>query len=459
MNQDYNSTNYQYRLNNPTGFVSSQSRQQRSQPTDRRFYPRNKKSFAHTALIFSLIFTFMFVTSAPLALADDGLTVGTSVRVANTDGDGVRLRESGSFAAKVLETVEENELLVIRSGLTKDSKGNNFYKVEYNGKTGYVVSQYLIYAGKVSNGVKTLKAGSTGKVVNTDGDGLRMRQQANAGSGVLNVLQDGAIVTVMGGPFADKQGNNFYRVDYQGQAGYANIAYVNAAPKNAVVSATSGAMRVTNTDGDPIRFRIGPGRTFDTNGYVYEGEVLKVLANPVKDDNGYKWYKVEKGGEVGFVDASYLAKTDAAPSAAPAPAPKKVAPAAPPTNGPLGDRIVSFAKQYLGWRYIYAGKSPAAGGFDCSGFVYWVLTNFNIAAGSTAAGDAEIGKAVPLNAIQPGDILVWANTYMPGPSHVGIYLGGGKFIHAENESTGVTIDGINDDYYASRFYGARRVGA
>lgn len=427
--------------------------------TGRHLFKKYSSRLHRSAFTLCLLILFSFVTLAPTALAEDGLSAGSPARVANTDGDGLRLRQSASASSEVIMTIDENELITIKGGPTKDKQGNSFYKIEYNGKTGYSMVQYLIFAGKTSKGVKALPVGSAAKISSTGGDGVNMRQQPNAGSSVLTVLPEGALMTVLGGPFADKQSNNFYRVDYKGQTGYVTIAFVGAAPKNAVISG-GGALRVTNTDGDPIRFRTGPGRAFDVNGYVYEGQVLKVLSNPVKDDNGVKWYRVERDGDVGYVDASFLAKTDNAPAPAPAAPAKPKAPGIQPpaTNGPLGQRIVTFAKQFVGWRYIWAGKSPAAGGFDCSGLVYYVLTQMGLPAGATAAEDVELGKAVPLNAIQPGDLLIWANTYMPGPSHVGIYIGGGKFVHAENESSGVTITDINEDYYASRFYAARRVG-
>lgn len=427
---------------------------------------RSNARLRSTALTLLLLTLFSFVTVAPSALAETGLSAGSPARVANTDGDGVRLRESPNTGDNIIQTIDENELVMIRGGLTKDKQGNSFYKIEYNGKTGYAMAQYLIFAGKTTKGVTPLAVGSPGKIVNTDGDGVNMRQQANSGASVLNVLPEGALFTVMGGPFADKQGNNFYRVDFNGQAGYVTIAYVGSAPKNTVVNG-GGNVRVTNTDGDPVRFRTGPGRNFDPNGFVYEGQVLKVLSNPVKDDSGNKWYRVERNGEVGFVDASFLAKTSDAVASAPAVSPAKSAPAAkpkapviqpPPSNGSLGDRIVTYAKQFLGWRYVWAGKSPAAGGFDCSGLVWWVLKQFGIQAGASSFDDVNLGVAVPLNAIQPGDILIWANTYTAGPSHVGIYIGGGKFIHAETESTGVTITNMSDEFYATRFYAARRVG-
>jgi len=61
-----------------------------------------------------------------------------------------------------------------------------------------------------------------------------------------------------------------------------------------------------------------------------------------------------------------------------------------------------------------------------------------------------------LNQPEPGDIVFFSNTYMPGLSHNGVYIGGGKFIHASDESTGVTITALSSAYWASRYSGATR---
>ena len=59
--------------------------------------------------------------------------------------------------------------------------------------------------------------------------------------------------------------------------------------------------------------------------------------------------------------------------------------------------------------------------------------------------------------LQPGDVVFFQNTYKFGLSHVGIYIGGGQFVHAGNESPGVHISDLDSSYYASRWYGARRM--
>jgi cell wall-associated NlpC family hydrolase len=404
-----------------------------------------------------------------------GFAVGSEVRITGTDGDGVRLRSAPNTGAGTISTLDENWLATVVGGPFRDNQGNDYYKLEWTGKTGFANSDYLAFAGKKStvststqsNATSKLTIGGQAKVTGTNGDGVRLRQQANPLSSTLTVLGETYLVTVLGGPFRDNQGNNYHRVEWAGYTGFVRTDFLAQASKTAVAG-QGGFMRITNTDGDPIRFRTGPSKDAGLNGYVYEGQVFKLLAGPFKDAEGNNWYRVDRKGEVGYVLSTFTQRTNTQnPVNNPAPAPKtegrlEPAPAkpaipVPPTSGPRGQRLSDYALQFVGYRYVYAGKSPAAGGFDCSGFVHWVYgQTIEVFTGWTAADNSRFGIEVPLDALEPGDILVWANTYMPGPSHSGIYIGGGRFVHAANEGTGVTINGINEAYYAKRFYSARR---
>ena len=71
-------------------------------------------------------------------------------------------------------------------------------------------------------------------------------------------------------------------------------------------------------------------------------------------------------------------------------------------------------------------------------------------------GQMQSGPRVGRDNLQAGDLVFFANTYMAGLSHVGIYIGGGRFIHAGSERTGVTVTSLGDPYWAPRYYGASR---
>lgn len=122
-----------------------------------------------------------------------------------------------------------------------------------------------------------------------------------------------------------------------------------------------------------------------------------------------------------------------------------------------GQYIVDFAMGYLGAPYVWAGEGPW--GFDCSGFTQFVISNtVGIDIGHGTPGQTSFGAWVDWATWAPGDLVFFANTWGPGISHVGIYIGDGQFIHAENESTGVTISSVYSDYYSGHYYGAFRVG-
>jgi cell wall-associated NlpC family hydrolase/nucleoid-associated protein YgaU len=162
----------------------------------------------------------------------------------------------------------------------------------------------------------------------------------------------------------------------------------------------------------------------------------------------------------GGASVAVAAPKPAAPAAAPkpaAPAPKPAAPAPAPAlaSGGGGDVVVANAMKFAGYRYVFGGTSPA--GFDCSGFVYYIHNRSGDPVGRGMWQQYNGGAHVPMSALQPGDTVFFANTYMPGLSHDGIYIGGGQFIHASDERTGVTISSIYTSYWQSHYVGATRL--
>jgi len=116
-------------------------------------------------------------------------------------------------------------------------------------------------------------------------------------------------------------------------------------------------------------------------------------------------------------------------------------------------RVVAKALQYQGVPYVFGGMSPS--GFDCSGFIRYVFAEAGISLPRTADAQYLVGYAIDYLHLQPGD-LVFFTTYLPGPSHSGIYLGNGKFISATS-SRGVAVVSMDNSYWKPRYIGARRV--
>lgn len=118
----------------------------------------------------------------------------------------------------------------------------------------------------------------------------------------------------------------------------------------------------------------------------------------------------------------------------------------------LDARITRTAMRYLGVPYMWGGTSFA--GVDCSGFVQTVFAKNGIELPRMADEQFAMGRRIAMRLLMPGD-LVFFETYTSGASHVGIYVGDGRFIHASLR--GVMIDSLGMSYYASRYIGARRL--
>lgn len=120
---------------------------------------------------------------------------------------------------------------------------------------------------------------------------------------------------------------------------------------------------------------------------------------------------------------------------------------------PVRNDVAMFAMSLLNSPYVWGGKDPDTG-FDCSGMVTYV---YRQAAGLKLQGNAvslgKMSRPVAREQLQPGE-LVFFNTLGTRHSHVGVYVGNDRFVHASNPRTGVRIDQLSSRYYAQRFEGA-----
>lgn len=117
--------------------------------------------------------------------------------------------------------------------------------------------------------------------------------------------------------------------------------------------------------------------------------------------------------------------------------------------------VVRTAYAFRGARYRSGGVSGR--GFDCSGFVKYVYATKGIKLPHSSRAQFHCGTPVAKSSLQPGDMIFFAGTYRRGISHVGIYMGEGKFIHASTHRGGVRVDELDAAYYRRRYAGARRL--
>jgi len=123
------------------------------------------------------------------------------------------------------------------------------------------------------------------------------------------------------------------------------------------------------------------------------------------------------------------------------------APAPPPSSH---SSVVSIALQYLGVPYVWGGASPS--GFDCSGLTMYAYAKVGVYLPHNAAMQYGLGHPVARNQLAPGDLV-----FFNGLSHVGMYIGGGRFVHAPHTGDVVKISSLYESWYASTYVGARRL--
>jgi peptidoglycan DL-endopeptidase CwlO len=111
--------------------------------------------------------------------------------------------------------------------------------------------------------------------------------------------------------------------------------------------------------------------------------------------------------------------------------------------------VVGIAMRYLGIPYVWAGASPA--GFDCSGFVMYVYAQVGVSLPHSSYAQYGMGEAVSSSDLQPGDLV-----FFDGLGHVGIYIGGGQFIHSPHTGDVVKISSLTG-WYSDTYVGARRI--
>jgi cell wall-associated NlpC family hydrolase len=118
--------------------------------------------------------------------------------------------------------------------------------------------------------------------------------------------------------------------------------------------------------------------------------------------------------------------------------------------------VVRAAEAFRGTPYVMGGTSRS--GFDCSGFTRFILgRSAGISLPRTAEEQFYIGRPVAKGDLEAGDLVFFRDTYRDGISHVGMYVGDGRFVHACNPSKGVTVSSLSEQYYINHWAGARRV--
>ena len=316
-------------------------------------------------------------------------------------------------------------------------------------------------------GCFSMQASAAGNIMHGIGfvntDSLRLRSDATLNSKVVDTASKNDCVVVI------SKNGDWYKVNYNLQEGYMHKNYLN------VLTRENAELGYGTVNGSAVNLRSGPSTSYCSVGTASKGSKCYILGL----NNG--WYKVIYNSTVCYIRSDFLDLTEIpyenkdsskspkffrggkstgiTPSAA---ALNGTAASGNTTSGPVavptnvtGAQILAEAQKYLGIPYVSGGASPA--GFDCSGFVYYVLKQMGYSVSRTPAGQFSIGTTVSKENLKVGDIVFFANTYISGISHVGIYAGNGQFIHSPNSRSTVSYSDLTSGYWANHYYGARRV--
>ncbi|MDY2737409.1 C40 family peptidase [Intestinibacter sp.] len=311
------------------------------------------------------------------------------------------------------------------------STSGEWLKVKYNGTIGYVHGDYVTKSGSVSS------QGTT-KYVNAT-VGLNVRSGPGTSYSKLGKLSYKEKVTVL------STSGEWSKINYNGKTGYVHSSYLQSTVPGSQTSqqpdTNQGTTKYVNATVG-LNVRSGPGTSYSKLGKLSYKEKVTVLST----SNG--WSKINYNRKTGYVDSSYLQSTVPGSTSS-------------NTGGTVSNKVsdvIAYAKAQLGKPYVWGAQGPNS--FDCSGFTYYVFKNkAGITLPRNSSAQSTYGKYVKKSELRAGDLVFFdTNGANNGAvSHVGLYIGDGKMIHASYSQKKIVIDNFNASYYQKAYVNARRV--
>ena len=351
---------------------------------------------------------------------------------AKVAADSLYLRESPG--GDIITTLSYNTPVAVLSN------SSSWYKIAVNGREGYVSGEYITGTTQTDFSLGTAKI-----VCSTT---VNFRSQPSTSSTVLASMPNGASVNITG------VSNGWFKATYNGQNGYVSADYVSFAGSGSGSSSSSNQSSSSSTSttrtgkivcDTSVNFRSQPNTSCSVIGSLYNGATITILSS----ENG--WYKATYNGKTGYISADYVTVTSGQASDSAVSKPSNSV----SYNGTSAKRkaVIEYAAQFLGTPYVYGGSTPS--GFDCSGFTSYVFANTVGSIPRVAQAQFDATTRVSMSELKPGD-LVFFGSSASSISHVGIYVGDGKFIHSPHTGDVVKYDSLSG-YYSNRFQGGGRV--
>lgn len=316
---------------------------------------------------------------------------------------------------------------------------SGWYKVTYNGKTGYIHPDYITLASS-SAGTAIAPSNTVTSTTGTAGtvkcsSSVNLRSEANTSSSILAELKNGTKITVV------STANGWCKVTYSGKTGYIKQDYVSttgsASNNTSASTGTAAVVKCSST----VNFRSAASTSSTVLGELKNGTAITVLST----SNG--WSKVSYAGKTGYISADYLVTASSGTAISPSNTAASVSISAKRQS------VLNYAAQFLGVPYVYGGSAPS--GFDCSGFTSYVFKNTVGSIPRVAQAQYDATTRVSRDDLLPGD-LVFFGSSTSSISHVGIYVGSNQFIHAPSTGDVVKYSSLTGSY-ATRYQGAGRV--
>lgn len=264
--------------------------------------------------------------------------------------------------------------------------------------------------------------------------GLRLRAKPSTDADIISTASYGDNVVII------RQVGEWYLVNYNLDIGYMYADYLTVKERENV------DLGYGSIDPAICNMRATPNTNSDLVTQVSSGEKVYVFGF----NSG--WYKVKYSGQVGYIRSDLVTLLEK-PYSNSGSASSSSSSSSSTQTVSIGQQIANYAQKYLGYPYVYGGSGPYS--FDCSGFTQYIYKQFGYSIYRTADVQMNNGYSVSMDNLQPGDLVFFYNG--GGVGHVGIYIGGGSFIHAANSNSGVIITSLSESWYAARYAGARRI--